>query len=163
MILVKDLFEDIVQSISTVNHPIYFFYGYWPEIVQDIMAKGRSRTLEKQCYPAIMLNANFSRKKNEYDRTQINPTFHIIAQTDANYSANDRIENIYKPIIYPIYDKFLKQIHDSRKFFVSSVIEREEQDLYYLRGGDKSQNKINDYVDALEVKFPNLQLLNKNL
>jgi hypothetical protein len=72
----------------------------------------------------------------------------------------DRLSKIYKPILYPIYMKFMKAILVSHKFWVKPpFIENKRKDLYYLQSLGSDQNKINDIVDAIELKIPSLDII----
>ena len=161
MIVTKEIFEDIISDIvMDDNKPINYKFGYWPIIAQELQSEGRSKTLGSARYPLIFLNADFDETLIDYRKIRINPTFYIITQTKSNYNIDDRILNIYKPILYEIYRKFMIEIRNSHKFWVfNAEIPHTRKDLFYLQNLSASQNQINDIVDAIELRFTSLDLI----
>ena len=162
--IVSDIFEDIVskvkydENLSTVK----YFFEYWPSISAKILTQGRSKTIGKQ-YPLIMLHASISENHDKPHVTEINPTFYIIMDCSATDSISYQIEKKYIPVLYPIYENFLVQIRQSQHLFQTQLMEHEKEDLYYINSLTADQNKINDVVCAIEVKFKTLLIKQKNL
>jgi hypothetical protein len=162
--IVRDIFEEIVSKVAydEKESKIKFFFEFWPSISERILAQGSSKTLGKQ-YPLVMLHADIDENHDKPHVTEINPTFYIITDCSMNDSISDQIERKYKPILYPIYDNFLTQIRQSQLLFQTQLLEHEKKDLFYINVLSADQNKINDVVCAIEVKFKNLLIKQKNV
>jgi hypothetical protein len=162
--IVQDIFKEIVSKVQYDNKlsTVRFFFEYWPSISAKIIAEGRSKTLGKQ-YPMIMLHADCPENHDKPHVTEINPVFYIILDCQATDDISYQIEKKYKPILYPIYENFLIQIRQSQSLFQTQLLEHEKSDLYYINSLTADQNKINDVVCAIEVKFKNLLIKQKNL
>jgi hypothetical protein len=175
MIVTKKIFEDIVSTLSitsdgsnkflgydNVNNVISVNYkfGYWPTVAAELLAEGDSKVLDGLRYPLIFLNADFEEKMINYRKIRINPTFYIITETHGDYTIDQRLDNVYKPILYQIYCDFMKAIHNSKKFW---LFEKEflhtRKDLFYLQNLSAAQNQINAIVDAIELKFDSLDMI----
>jgi hypothetical protein len=165
MNITKEIFENIVDSL-TINQysntatKVNYKFGYWPVIAQELQSEGRSKSMAGMRYPLIMLNADFDEQVIDYRKVRINPTFYIITQTRANYSIDQRLELVYKPVLYKIYKSFITAIRKSKKFWLfGHEFPHTRKDLFYLQNLAADQNKINDIIDAIELKFTNLDLI----
>jgi len=176
MNITSEIFRDIVAPLyvtgdatdiylgydQDVSHHISVNYkfGYWPIIAQELQLEAKSPTLDGARYPLIFLNADFEEQMIDYRKIRINPTFYIITQTDKKYTVQQRLDNVYKTILYPVYRDFMKAIHNSKKFW---LFEKEflhtRKDLFYLQNLSAAQNQINAIVDAIELKFSSLDMI----
>ena len=162
MIYLKDIFNGLVTNMTLTA---YFQFGYWPEIANDYMSKGRSFAQGQQRYPMIMLSAGWSENRELVDyrlEFECSPSIYIVSISKKELSTSDRSERIYKEILDPIYLEFMDKIRESRQFLLDNKrIEHEKTNLYYLRTLEANQNQLNEYVDAIEIKFNNLKILRR--
>ena len=85
----------------------------------------------------------------------------IVAATDKNYHTPQRVELIYKPTLWPLYDSFMEALRFSGYFDLTTAndIEHNKTDLFfYSTSPAKEQNVLAAYLDAvqltdLELKF----------
>jgi hypothetical protein len=176
MTITSEIFRDIVAPLYITgdttdiylgydrdvnNHiSVNYKFGYWPTIAQELILEGKSKTLDGQRYPLIFLNADFDEQMIDYRKIRINPTFYIITQTHKEYTVQQRLDNVYKTILYPIYRDFMVAIHNSKKFWIfQKEIAHTRKDLFYLQNLSAEQNQINAIVDAIELKFPSLEMI----
>ena len=168
---VKDMFYNIVQAIrakpgyTAIPQLPNFYYGYWPEVANILAIKSQN----SYAFPAIILHANIPDKAGADYRysKEISPSIYIVSQTKPTYSGIDRIENIYKPILYPIYERLIQEVKNSKYFNLiengREIVPHNVSDLLYLNSEAKNQNKLNDFVDAIEVKFDSLKVYKKQI
>ncbi len=87
----------------------------------------------------------------------------LIHQTDNKYKIEDRDEKVFKPVLWPMYYELLNQFKKSKWVFGSEfetgefrhrVIKRAFWGNRQLEG---RKNKLNDYVDALEIQNLNIK------
>lgn len=159
MIVLKEIFEEIVTGIKINDSQVNFKYGYWPIIAKELQDESRSKQLQTQRYPLIFLHADIDEKITNAWTININPTFYLIHQTSGNYDVESRLELVYKPYLYRMYVDLIKAIRHSKKFrFDGGEIPHTKKDLFYLQNLAANQNKINSIVDAIEVKISSINL-----
>jgi hypothetical protein len=176
MNITSEVFKDIVDTLSITSDgtdkflgydkdvndivSVNYKFGYWPIVAQELINEAKSKTLDGQRYPLIFLNADFSEQMIDYRKIRINPTLYIITQTLMNYTVQQRLDNVYKPILYKIYKVFMVALRNSHKFWLfEAEFMHTRTDLFYLQNLSAEQNKINAIVDAIELKFPSLDMI----
>lgn len=156
MINADEVFKAIVESISTTERPVYFFTGYWPDFAASIQDRGQSKMLKS--YPLIFMDSNFSKTQENEKLFEISPTFYVITQTKVNYDIQERLDNVYKPILQPILLDFLKAIKSNRQVNGEAYFANTQKNLYFLQSKDAQQNQLSDIVDAIEIKFKSIKI-----
>lgn len=160
MIYTKGIFASIVGGLKLNNKPVFFQFGYWQNIHDQLLDYGKTSTLRGQRFPLIILHADFEETTVNAWTIRINPTFYIVDQSEQKYSIEKRIEDVYKPILYPIYKDFITAIRQSGKFYIDGQdIPHTRKDLYYLSSAGAEQNKLSLIVDAIEIKFSQLNMV----
>jgi hypothetical protein len=149
-----------VSDISGVD-ALHFDFGNYIEIANKLSKKNRNN----QKYPLFALILDV--KENKLDE----PIFMaydfklIIAyNTDDDYTSQQRRDNIFKPILQPLYRKFINELllnKDSYFRFQNLYIDHSKYDRYYLGSENPNQNQFNDFVDAIELDIFNLKVNNK--
>lgn len=145
-----------VDDISLVDN-VYFDFGNYIELANKLSKKNRVSLK----YPLFALILDVS--ENEVENSQIYKSYSfnmIIAyHTEKNYSSLERRDNIFKPILQPLYKKLMYAIKTSRYFNITNnFIDHTKYDRYFLGTESNNQNRLNDYVDAIEIEFRNLEL-----
>jgi hypothetical protein len=160
MIITKEIFETIVAGMTFEGNAINFKFGYWTTVANELLTDGKSPSLAAQRFPLIYLHADFEENIINYRTIRINPTFYIIQQTEVKYNIDQRLELIYKPCLYQIYIDFIKAIRHSGKINPSNSQEilHTKKDLYYLQNISSAQNNLKSIIDAVEVRFSQLDL-----
>lgn len=172
-VYIVDLIGDVVAKVSTqllstlqVIDPniqaVQYDYGHPLEIVETLRQKDEVEEFHKEKYPLIALFQDFEEDRTKdpdiYAGTRLNII--IANHTSVEYKSKDRYTYNFKPILYPIYLEFLKQLGDSGYFqIVGTKVPHTKIDrVYWGRQGlyNNSGNVFNDYLDCIEIK--NLQL-----
>lgn len=137
------------------------FYAAHPlEIITTLQGKDES-TFKYEKYPAICLLLD-TRERIGYKPFALQATslqFLFINYTEQEYTAVQRHEYNFKPILLPIYYEFLYQVSRS-KYIANDIIENIQHDkinrYFWARDENQTANPFNDKLDAIELQ--NLQL-----
>jgi len=164
-ISIRDLFRDIVTLVSTVENPLYFMFGFWPEIANDLKSMGKSDALKGARYPFLMLSAGWSEDKDTDPGifTELNNlNLYLVTRSSKELSTDQRETQYYQAILEPIYQNVIKEMKNCGAFTTNGKMPHELNKLYYLRGMDApTANQLCDYVEAIELQFSNLKVTEK--
>lgn len=159
MIFAVDIIKESIQAMPTNPR---FYAGNWEEVCNDNKLLAYDKTKDSQRYPLIVLSPIFTEKRGEElgIACEVDVTIYIITETNKNYTVEQRIENVYKPIIVPLYNEMIytmfrkgKIKFDEVPMSHSNYVKCETENLYY------EENKLNDIVDALKINI-NLKIKN---
>lgn len=157
----SEILESIVNSIDVSDmsdiDTLHFDFGNYIELANKLNKKNRNN----QKYPLFALILDVA--ENESDNLSIyksdNFKFIIAYNTEHDYTSQQRRDNIFKPILQPLYRKFINALKESTYFNISSdYIDNTKYDRYFLGTSDNNQNRLNDYVDAIEIEIRNLEI-----
>ena len=139
-----------------------YLYGYLSEIretlAQDSIAGG---TFAQNKYPLVWLVQPFTIDRNQpgyYGQTKLQ--VFIINGSDMNWKAAQRMDNNFKPVIYPIYEELFKQLR-----VASDVFEGINLDFHSITDrpywGEDQQKAIDDVFDCREISGISLKVQDK--
>lgn len=160
-VYIEDVMSAIVAEIHYNGADVFFDYGNYVEIANKLSEKNRNNTK----YPLFALIEDITEtESNEDDVYKIYDFTMIIAyHTLQNYSTQQRLTNIFKLILQPLYRNLLDEMLSSLKFKITrDYIEHTKTNRYFLGSETPNQNKFNDYVDAIEINFRNVKLLKQS-
>lgn len=158
--VIYSIFEDLVDNMT--SNPSFSF-GYWPEIHQELLLKGKNKANDGTKYPLIVMHSDFEEKRGEqnYILAEINPKFYLITESKQNYTTAQRITLVYNTVLYPLYEEFMTALKSSGDLISGTGLrdfEHTKKDLFYLGSLNANQNKISDVVDAIELSFKSLKI-----
>lgn len=158
-----------LQAIDSNIQGVQYYYGHGKEIIETLAQKDQNRTYRYQKYPAICLIQDFPEQMGTGLGIASTVKLHliIVCSTLPSYKAEDRYNNNFKPILYPIYYEFLNQIFKSGAVLVASVnqiIHTKIDRLYWGREGlyGNQGNVFNDHLDAIEIQDLQLKFYQQN-
>lgn len=172
-----DIFGDIVTDVrADADKPAgldalapYYDFGHPVDIVNKLKQKDTS-SLKFNKFPLIALLMDFTEVMGE-DMTvrarTTDLTIVIITNTAPELFTNERYDQNFRTILYPLYDLLIKHITKS-KYFKSGpgLVSHDKFDRpYWGRTGisGNEANMLNTAVDAIEVANLDLSLrLNNN-
>ena len=134
-----------------------------------MVSNGRaSKLYEFDKYPLIFLHADMKEDKDiSLDvYAEIDPKMYIIARTQPTYKFIDRYNEVFVKVLFKIYDLLIEKIKTCGFFKLDKsksiypLIPHTKKDLYFIGALEKDQNILNEYVDAIELDFPKLQIIN---
>ncbi|MDR1155073.1 MAG: hypothetical protein LBL04_10190 [Bacteroidales bacterium] len=175
MINVVDVICEIVGKTSAVvekstGKKVFYQYGNIIELDGILQSYSNStKEFREQKYPAIFLLTDFRERRNSHPdyETEAFLQLLIVEGSMKEYSTADRYGKVFKPVLHPIYEAFIKQLEkDSRivkqKYGVlpHDFINRSLISGFELRTqSGKTKNLFSDYIDAVEINNLNLIIL----
>ena len=152
-------FDSSFDSSFSSGFPFYL-YGHRQEIANRLDAKNKDRSTKDKKYPAIFLKLDTDEDiRNGYQFYDLNLV--IVNFTKANYNAEERYTNVFKPVLYPIYEMFLKKLRDSGLFVWEAPPDGDNtypphkkiDRPYYGTPGEEANVKriFSDPLDAIEI------------
>lgn len=147
----------------------YYMYGHPLEIANRLNLKDRLAVEKFKKWPLIYLRTDVNQKHGEYKNIlyEIDAfTIYIISPTISTYTTPERIENIFIPILYPLYNTLLDKIELSRVIARNNIgISHNHYDRYGWGNETVYGNEgliFNQYLDAMEIIFNNTQVYKNN-
>ena len=153
MIVVEDILSKVVKRASiTIDIDLSFQYGTLKEIVENLNTLGKGGKVK---YPLVALIEPFRQRITD-DGTRANLRLLIATMTSKTLKADERLEQNYKPILFPAYEALIDEI---KRVTASSTLEHTlinhfEMGRESLQGYDKAI--LDDHVDAIEINDMNV-------
>jgi len=161
MVITEQYIEDVLSAIVANIHyntaDVFFDYGNYIEIANKLSEKNRNNTK----YPLFVLIEDVTETETDEDGVYKIYNFNMIIayNTLAKYSTQERLTNIFKLVLQPLYRQLLDQMKSSGKFKIEKdYIEHTKTNRYFLGSQTPNQNQLNDFVDAIEINFRNVKL-----
>jgi hypothetical protein len=136
----------------------YYMYGHKLEVANRLLLK--NKVFQK--YPLFFLVMDFpERKANGIISVTLN--IGIIHFTKKEYNAEQRMANVFKPILYPLYNRFLEELRNTGLFMWEGNQDEPEHTkidrMFWGTGGEQNQtgqkknekNIFNDPLDIVEL------------
>lgn len=154
-------------KIDTIN----FQNGHIEELLQTLYQDDKSPEMKTLKYPLVYLAQDFKerrgRKAGFYANTDL--SIAIAHQTVDTYKSMDRYKNVIIPVLYPIYAALMNGLAASSMINESSedLIQHDKIDRLFWGTSaigmvPNTANKLNDYVDAIEISGLNVTILYNN-
>jgi hypothetical protein len=143
-----------INSAYTSEMPFYM-YGHRAEInkrLQDLK-NGKITTFKR--YPLIALKLDVE-ESIENGIASYNLNIGIFSFTKENYNAEERVERIFKPILHPLYNRFIEELRASGLFIWSGHYvpshTKIDRPFYGTQDNEGSIKKIfSDPLDCVEL------------
>lgn len=161
--MITECFEDICTKLSNKKgYPINYIWGESSYIRETLLILSKSGSTASNKFPLIGLYSPFTEAKDNasyHCRTNVNLI--IAVNTLEKYTNEQRLEISFNGLLRPLYDDFIKEVHDYKKFdfgYKAHVNHDYIENYTFGRRGafDSQGNELNDKIDAIEIK--NLEL-----
>lgn len=159
-----DILDTVISRIDVSDitgvDSLHFDFGNYIEITNKLSKKNKNNLK----YPLFALILDVV--ENEIDGPvykSYNFNLIIAYHTEKNYTSQQRLENIFKPILQPLYRKLIDEIkrnYDNYFIITGDYVDHTKYDRYFLGSESPNQNKLNDYIDAIEIEFRNIRVTN---
>jgi hypothetical protein len=154
----QPMVDYLAANAKPENLPLmpYYMYGHRLEIANRLNEKEKDSVFKYQKYPLIALRMDIGESKS-YDMIDYSLNLAILNFTEKGYNAEQRMEKVFKPILYPLYKMFLTQLVNCGLFFYSDNLDCPEHTKYdrpYWGVGDSEKNSsllFSDPLDAIEI------------
>lgn len=143
----------------------YYIYGHPLEVANRLSIKGKNPKDKFKKYPLIVLYQDFveDHGDNTIFEYTVSPFVVIVNSTDKTYISEQRYENIFKPILYPLYYNLIDKISKSPDIYenIKKKIEHNKTDRLFWGAASNYGNTgliFNDNLDAIELEFDSLNI-----
>jgi|ERR1044072_936408 hypothetical protein len=131
---------------------VYYSYGHPKEINQRLQTLSESAEDKNKVFPRICLLTDIPINRNIIGMYgQAKMRILICNYTEAEYTAEERTENNFKPILHPIKKEFINQLSVYGLFGFEGEPTFTETDCYYYGSQINDKNQFNDRIDAIEI------------
>jgi hypothetical protein len=163
---IRTVVERVDKNIyRRLQQNVFYQFGSGLEILAKLQELSNSIYDKDRKYPLIALFTDIVQNVGDpigmFGTVAINVL--IATQTKQTYKAEERLAFNFKPLLYPIYDRFIYEVQKHKQFsFVGAPIHDRIDRLFLGRDGfyGKEGNVFNDYLDAIEIR--NLRITVKN-
>lgn len=161
--------NEIAALGTTMIDTINFQSGHLLELIQTLSQLDQSPQYKILKYPLVWLVQDFKEMRGRaagfYASTRLNII--IAHQSLDTYKVTDRDEKVFKPVLYPIYYALMEGLATSDMINEGSsdLIEHDKTDRAYWGRqaiSGTSANRLNDYVDAIELNNLDVTILYNN-
>jgi len=141
---------------SYYGSPVEYMYGHRAEINQRLIEKDNTPGAVK--YPLVALRLDVEETHEDGIVIYKDLNIAILANTDENYYAPQRMVNVFEPILYPLYEAFMLALAASNEFFYSAddlgrPVHTKVDRFYYgvTEAGLSVESIFSDPLDAVEI------------
>jgi len=139
----------------------YFLFEKWLGAANEVSLNHIVSNYTKQNYPLVflLLDITENRGDNVSIFSEVRIKVFFINQTVIDVDANYRLQNNFKTILIPLYEKFVAGLNNNYYVFNNQLIKHTYTERFYLGSAGVNQNALNDAVDAIETEF-NIKIKN---
>lgn len=163
----KTLLQTIQDNETTIFgqtsiQGIDYQYGHVQELLETLSQMTKSPEESPKKYPLIWLVQDFTESINNDVGYYADVSLNVIIahQTVNEYKITQRYDNVFKPVLYPIWQVFMECLK-SQKGIQGYSPDCDKTDRSYWGSNPIDGNKGNvltDYVDAIELQNLRLQI-----
>lgn len=131
----------------------YYMAGHRVEISNRLLEKDADPVYKYQKYPLVALRLD-TPEKNRDGMVDFTLNIAILMFTDRNWNADERLENVFKPVLFPLYDSFLRNVINVGLFTWPGLHKRPvhtKYNRYYWGTEVKEGNTANIFSDPLDA------------
>lgn len=160
-----DLTSGVLYQVKTALNLAYLNYqhGHIDELNETLSQWSKEPDTDVKRYPLVWLVHPFTLRRESSDvyGTLVNGRILIITNTDPNLKSSERLEQIFKPTIYPIYRQLMVELnnHPAIQMEYDGNRSHEVTDLYFW---ENMSEGLNDKVDCRLISGLSLAV-NNNL
>jgi len=141
---------------------IPFHHGHPTEVVNHLSNLNKSAAMRLEKFPCICLFHDFPQDiGNDGYQASVSLNIVIANATDPRYTAEERITNSFKAVLYPMLIQFIKCVKNSIKIDASDLDYRQWDRLLWGKTGlyGNTANIFNDFIDAIELENFKIKIL----
>lgn len=130
------------------------------ELIETLSQADGSAEERYNKYPLIHLVRDFYEERGQDPGAYATASLNIIIihQTVNTYKVADREVNVFKPVLYPIYQEFLEQLDKSGWTKSGDLETFRHRKIDHAFWGNRKLETLNDYVDAIEIQNLNIKI-----
>lgn len=145
----------------------FFEYGHPIELVNNLAVKRKDPVGKFNKYPMIYLQTDIDERTIKA-LWEYKLTIYIVAYTDLNYTSKQRKENVFGPVLYPIYERLMKELARTGIFslgdnFITPLHTKIDRFFWGNQlNKNNTANILEDPLDAIEIKDLKLIQFDRN-
>jgi hypothetical protein len=145
-----------ISQPTTWEMALYFEIGHQRELHKKYTNKAKAINKRVQEYPLFWLFTNFTKEPGDEEFTEFSTELSgaIVDFTKLEYYEEQRIENKYKPVLYPYYELMVNAFNSNRKKFVlpygNKRVEFGQTDRPFFGSENPEANILPQFTDAIE-------------
>lgn len=157
--ILVDVFAEIAETVRLAlgwTH-LNYQYGYITELDETLQQDSPTEAFRAKSFPLLWIRQPFTIIKGNQNVYGFVPdlTMFLMNHTDKNWKAKERMENNFKPILYPLQTALLSAIDEHPALtYDGYILPLEESDFYYW--GDEEKSYLTSVVDC--IRLANIQL-----
>lgn len=132
----------------------FYLYGHVREINSRLLEKQKDKTFKYQRYPLVALKLDIDEQVRS-SVVEYNLNLAFITFTSATMDAEQRMERVFKPLLYPMYERFLIALEQSGLFFwLGQTPDHVKTDRPFWGTSTSNANVqhiFSDPIDAIEI------------
>lgn len=148
-----------LQTVDPLISGVHFEYGHYTDIRERLTTKSQSAEVVNR-YPLIALFEDFRIRKGKAGLEGVtNLKMIILYPSKADVTRKQRETNVFRPILYPIYERLLIEIKNNGNFNVYDQIKHDQ--INRPHWGDPALYSNDSYLfgDVLDgIEIDNLEL-----
>ena len=159
MIIVYDWWINLGQVYNTrfPNEKATFYYDNIVNIGLSLNAADRTATDRINKYPAIIMLSSLKEQHRIDGSILIKPQILIVTNSKRDYLLDERQNNVYKPILYPIMNNLILLLQQYNfKDFIKYDRDRISGALREASIDAGIANLFNDSLDGIELRDGNI-------
>lgn len=168
---VSDKLLTQLQEEDSNIQALSFMYGHPLELISLLKKKSEDPSARYSKFPCVMLFADVNQQQSSVKGLPYDVSLNMViamSNSKPDMEASQRISTKFVPILRPIYQQLIEEIFRSGFFHLQNTnlisgysIER----LFWGREslGGNDANKLNDYIDAIEIRGMKLTPTMKNV
>jgi len=160
--VVEEVAAVVTKVATELAIDVFYFFGHLKEVTARLQELANSTTNKGKAFPCVILFTDIPIRQNQPQGTYGTANLNLIIAnyTQQNYTAQQRLDNVFKPVLYPIKREFMKQFERHLQFTFPGELAYTEIDRYFYGSSMNDKNAFNDHIDCIEIQ--NLQVIIKN-
>lgn len=133
----------------------FYKYGHKVEIANSLIEKDKDMVYKYQKYPLVALRMDFDEQPGSVWDFTLNIA--IVMITGKNFPSQERYTRVFKPVLYPLYQSFFRQLKAVGKFTWEGELNypphtKTDRPFYGTTGSEGNEAyTFNDPLDAIEI------------
>lgn len=135
---------------------VFYIYGHRSEVNAQMAKKSKDRVEQYKRFPLLITNMDIAEDiAGGMKVSTLNII--IVAESKVEYTAAERYDKVYKPVLYPIYELFLKSIKAANLFTWEGELNipphiKLDRPFWGTAGAEgNAAAKLNSTLDAIEI------------
>lgn len=151
---------ETLKEYDAAIEVVAYQHGHPAEIAETLMQMDQDPESRYKRLPLVCLFQDVSEQHADKLGIQyrVRPRVAIVTGTRIEAKADQRYNETFKPVLYPIYNELIRQVSRSNFFLLKGgqVAHTKTDRLYWgskyvNRNGEK--NQMNDILDGIEISF----------